>query len=456
MANNSSLYEQRHRIYEAWKRHNSASKAALELGLHRTTILQWVQRVQHEMNGGQPSRAAQAAANKQTVATVLAHQPEVIFENKIEPAITKAEPLPVAERVTADREAQRNGAEVKELREKYKHSLDQIAQLETQVEALTVIRQNVAPVRIQPDESMQGGQAAALWLASDWHVGATVDPRTVNGLNEFNPDIAERRVKNFFANGLRLVRKERQNIAIDTLVLWLGGDLLENYLRPENLESNSMSPVQEALFAKSLIMGGLDMLKADGGFKRIIIPCSYGNHGRTTEKKQINTGHKNSYEWALYKELERTYANDPVITVQVADGIFNYVDVFGRVLCFSHGDHTKYSSGIGGLSVPLIKSVHRSNATRRAYLHAFGHYHQWMPYAASNGFMVNGSILGINAYALSIGASPEPAVQGFALIDSERGVTIQAPIIVEQEIAETPNRAKVATAERGTSGKTKK
>ena len=442
MAAIKSLKEQRFEIYELWQRLGSARAVARELGLNPTSVNTWVDRVRRELG-----------ATGKTAATE-----KKVFENRIEPEIEiKPEPVPVADRVTADREAHRAGAEVRELRERYKHSLEQIAQLETQVEALTVIRQNVAPVRIQPDESMQGGQAAALWLASDWHVGATVDPRTVNGLNEFHPDIAEKRVKNFFANGLKLVRKERQNVTIDTLVLWLGGDLLENYLRAENLESNSMSPVQEALFAKSLIMGGLEMLKADGGFKRIIVPCSYGNHGRTTEKKQITTGHKNSYEWALYKELERTYQNDPVIQIQVADGIFNYVDVYGRLLCFSHGDHTKYGGGLGGISIPLVKAVHRANTTRRAYLHAFGHYHQWMPYAASNGFMVNGSILGINAYALSIGASPEPPVQGFALIDADRGVTIQAPIIVEHEIQEAANRAKVAVAGKGGSnGKAKK
>lgn len=426
------LYERRFEIYQAYQRLNSTRKVALELGLNSTTVLSWVQKVARELGVPSPTEKPKRKAE----------DPAPILENQIEPErIVISEPLPIADRVTADREAHRAGAEARELRERYRHSLEQIAQLETQVEALTAIRQTVAPIRIAADNTKVGGQAAALWLASDWHVGATVDPRTVNGLNEFNPDIAEKRVKNFFANGLKLVRKERQNVTIDTLILWLGGDLIENYLRNENMESNSMSPVQEALFAKSLIIGGLEMLKADGQFKRIVVPCSYGNHGRTTEKKQISTGHRNSYEWALYKELERTYQNDPVIQIQVADGIFNYVEVFGRLLCFSHGDHTKYNGGIGGLTIPLIRSVHRANATRRAYLHAFGHYHQWMPFAASNGFLVNGSILGINAYALSIGASPEPPVQGFALIDAERGITIQAPIIVEEEIRETVNRS---------------
>jgi hypothetical protein len=43
---------------------------------------------------------------------------------------------------------------------------------------------------------------------------------------------------------------------------------------------------------------------------------------------------------------------------------------------------------------------------------------------------VNGSVIGFNAYAMSIKATPEPPQQFFHLLDSRRGKTAQCPIWV--------------------------
>jgi hypothetical protein len=37
-------------------------------------------------------------------------------------------------------------------------------------------------------------------LASDWHIEETIDPETINYLNEYNPKIAKQRAEKFWNN----------------------------------------------------------------------------------------------------------------------------------------------------------------------------------------------------------------------------------------------------------------
>lgn len=337
----------------------------------------------------------------------------------------------VADVVATDRQRIRLEAQLKETERRYDETLRQLEESEARQSALLSVQESVSPVKIEADLSVNGGQATAIWQASDWHVGERVEPSTINYLNEYNPDIATARAKRFFQNGLKLVRKERQDVQIDTLILWLGGDLITGYIHDELEESNYLSPTEESLLAKQLIMGGLKLLKEDGEFKRIIVPTSFGNHGRTTKKRRISTGYRNSYEWMLYKELEAHYQGDDVIEMRVVNGYLNYVDCYSYPLVFHHGDDTYYKGGVGGMTVPLLKYIARIDQQRRVYMHSIGHYHTRLPFAPWYRFQANSSLIGYNAYAQSIGASPETPTQNFQLLDAARGATIAAPIVVE-------------------------
>ena len=93
---------------------------------------------------------------------------------------------------------------------------------------------------------------------------------------------------------------------------------------------------------------------------------------------------------------------------------------------FWHGDSVKYGGGIGGLTIPLIKAIHKYNEQVDAYFNFMGHYHQlWQ---ATRDCIVNGSGIGVSPYAQRIGASPEEPMQSFALMDNKYGITAKMPI----------------------------
>ncbi len=356
----------------------------------------------------------------------------------VEDAIASDSPQAVASETSSteidtDRARFRLESQLKEYQDKYKDALSQLGDAEARAEVLLDIQQPVKPIKITVGAKSAKGEAVAIAQASDWHVEERVDPQTVNGLNEYNPEIAEARAQTYFKNLLKLVRKERQDVAIDTLILHVGGDLVSGYIHEELEESNYLSPVEAVQFAKRLILGGLKFLKEDGEFKRIVVPTSYGNHGRSGKKLRVSTGHKNSFEWMIYRDMAGLLANDDVISFQVVDGYFNYVECFGQWLRFHHGDAIKYGGGIGGVTIPLLRYLARVNMQRPATADFLGHFHQLTPYSRSNRFVVNGSLIGFNSYAQRIGASPEPPLQSFHLFDAKHGFTISAPIIVEDE-----------------------
>src|SRR5262249_8494702 len=163
-------------------------------------------------------------------------------------------------------------------------------------------------------------------------------------------------------------------------------------------------PTEASLFAQDLITGGLKFLLENGDFKTIKIPCSYGNHGRTTQKKKIATGAKNSFEWLMYNNLARQFADEPRVEFQIADGYLTYVDVFGYLCRFHHGDAIGYQGGVGGVTIPLNKFIARANQQCVAALDSLGHFHQHLAYSYVNKFQINGSLIGFGPYAQWIGA----------------------------------------------------
>lgn len=330
-------------------------------------------------------------------------------------------------RVQSLRRHAKQAAELSRLKAENKALTVEIELVSEQLTAALEMGREFSPKPIPSPPKGAPAEATAIVLASDWHVGARIEPKVVNGLNKFNPDVARQRSAAFFHGIVRLARKERQNIKVPHLVLWIGGDLLSNVIHPELAESNYMSPTQELVFAQELFSDGLKFLADHGGFKSITIPCSTGNHGRTTEKIRVSTEYRNSYEHLLYWQLAAKF-KDPLYNWIIEDSYYTYFKIYGRTHRFSHGHFVRYQGGVGGLTVPLLKSIKRANDQKRADHDHLGHFHQLTRHGQ---FTVNGSLCGFDAYALSIGANPERPQQALDLVDSKRGFTISAPIILD-------------------------
>jgi len=181
------------------------------------------------------------------------------------------------------------------------------------------------------------------------------------------------------------------------------------------------------LWWRPRLVSGIDRLLADSKLERILIPCSYGNHGRSTHKPYRSLGAIHNYEWALYQFLALHYADEPRVKILADKSAHQYVHVYDWDLHFHHGDEANYQGGVGGITIPLNKAAAQWDLAAKCHYHHFGHWHQ---YIDTGRILVNGSVIGYNAYAMAIKATPEPPQQAFYLLDSKRGKTCKSPIWV--------------------------
>lgn len=328
-----------------------------------------------------------------------------------------------------DKEIRREKARYKDLFSKYSHLLGEYEELDKMFSDSLLIEKNISPLPVKVTETGDDHEATAIASASDWHCGETVRKEQVHGMNEYNPEVARRRANKFAVNLVKLVEKERKSLPIHNLVLFLGGDFIGGYIHPELEQTNSMTPVQETQFASELLISSIDYILANGGFKRVILLMSVGNHGRTTKKMQFANLVETSYETLIYDNIAKAFRNDERVEINFPESGIGYQEVYGHTVRFYHGHQVRYKDGVGGLTIPLNKKQAKWDKTRKADLNLMGHWHSFG--TPNNNTILNGSLKGIDAYAMENGFDYQPPVQAFTLIDSKYGRTVTCPIFCD-------------------------
>lgn len=324
-----------------------------------------------------------------------------------------------------DRKISRLEQRVRELSSKYEHAVGELESQEKRNAFLTDISGERNAESWDREVKLGTSKATAVVLASDWHVGERVDPNTVNGKNSYDEIEAGKRIKRFFHK--IPVYVERYVPMTKAIVLWAGGDFITGYIHEELAESNTMSPAEECLFFRDAFNAGLKFLLKECPGRRIIIPTSYGNHGRTTLKPRASTGATNSFEWLTYKVMERDWRNEPRVEWRVGEGYHLYLDLHGRKVRGHHGDAIKFMGGVGGIHIPIRKAIAQWNKIQRVDLDFMGHHHE---YVDGGYYSVNGSLIGYGAYSLKIKADFQPPSQTFLVFDGKFGVRQSTRIFV--------------------------
>jgi len=337
----------------------------------------------------------------------------------------EAEPDPVEERERRDERA-RDRKQIDRL-------VDELRQSRARQSFLDTISHNQAPPVILPRERSSGiREMTPIVLASDWHVEERVDPEAIAHRNAFDLSIADQRIRRFFDAIIWHIEHQRASgkIAIRDMVLWLGGDLMSGYIHEELVENNALSPTKTILWLMPRLRNGIYTLVNALKLDSLTIPCSFGNHGRTTQKPRISTGYANSYEWLMFHTLAQELERDKRIRFEITNSAHQYVQVYDRTLHFHHGDDIKYQGGVGGLSIPLLKAIPQWDMVKYADIHVIGHYHQLTDLGR---VVVNGSLIGYGPYSQRIKATFEVPQQAMFYVDSKRGKCMPAALWLDTE-----------------------
>ncbi len=290
-------------------------------------------------------------------------------------------------------------------------------------------------IPILPRKQKSGGprEMCAVVLLSDLHVEEEVKP--IEPFEAYNLEIAGRRLERIFTSVVDLVKHHRADgkYLIDYLVPWLGGDFMTGYLHEDNVRTSQLSPSETSLWLLPRLEGGIRYMLDELDLAHIEIPCSFGNHGRTTIKPLISAGAENSFEWLLYHTLAMQMKDEKRVHFHITKASYQYLKVYDWSLMFHHGDQVRYAGGILGPGVPFMKAIDAWNTTKHADYSHIGHLHNYNIFGRG---VMNGSLIGHSPYSMSVKARKEEPCQAFYLLDAKKGACMHTKLWVGDAPAE--------------------
>lgn len=264
----------------------------------------------------------------------------------------------------------------------------------------------------------KSGTRYAVALFSDAHIEETVKAASVMGLNEYNIKIARERIEKYFANLVSCLNTDK----VEYLLFASLGDTISGFIHEELSQSNELTPLEATFEAQNLIYNGLKYICENTELKRIKFVGIVGNHSRVTKKIQHANGYKMSYEWLMYKNIEKQAEIEGLpIEFDIPESEMAIEDTSdGKRFLFIHGFQIKGSGNgtvcgiypsLGRLSLKYGK-VYKQD---KIYL---GHFHSCISIPNA---VVNGSIIGYNSFALTNGFAYEEPAQMYELYDTNIG-----------------------------------
>ena len=287
-------------------------------------------------------------------------------------------------------------------------------------------------------QSLTKQAAIPMTMWSDWHYGEVVKPAEVCGLNEFNSDIAQKRIKKLVDRTIRLVKgfafKEKSSLPIPGIVVCLGGDMISGDIHEELADTNDRKPLECIDELIDITAAALEKLADE--FGKVFVPCVVGNHGRTSHKPRMKGRIVTSYEWNLYCNLKRYFRNDERVQFLISENTDAYFTVAGHRFLLTHGDSLGVSGGDGiiGAIGPIMRGAFKTFNSEAQVGREFdtvvmGHWHQelWLP-----GAIVNNALKGYDEYArLKMRAKFQRPGQNLWFIHPEQGITARMQVYVD-------------------------
>ena len=285
-------------------------------------------------------------------------------------------------------------------------------------------------------DTSQGVTGVPCTIWSDWHLGEVVTRAETNGVNEFNLEIAEQRIKRLVEKTISLCFENMVNPDYPGIVINLLGDIVSGGLHPELAESDELDIFPMILWAVDKISWALGEM-ADR-FGRVFVACAPGNHGRVFDRKPRAKGYVyRNADWLIYNLLDKAFKNDDRIQFSIpATGECLY-RVYDHVYMAVHGDDLGVRGGdgimgaLGPISRGEVKMRHSSAQIGRDYdTLLMGHWHQtlWLPRVH-----VNNALKGYDEFARRmLRATPTAPAQSLWFTHPRYGITAQWSIYLDE------------------------
>lgn len=319
-------------------------------------------------------------------------------------------------------------AELKFLRAEVKRLQSAVHNQESFFERLVeAARHPLDPPEFRLEPSTGRKRRDVILHLSDLHYGELVrEEDTPGGLNVFNRRIFRLRLERYVKAVIGSLRDFAAGHTLDNLIFALGGDIVTgDEIFPNQIWALDRHPVEQVLEVADLLSWALREImhvsSEELGMSGVYIYCVPGNHGRMKGTKRSGGQPPTySWDWLVYKLLERDLANYPVNTFGIEPAGVLYFGSKDHIFQLSHGHEIRGALSISFYGVGRFDA--RSIRTQKIIPDALllAHYHQAASIPIGYGESLhNGSFLGANNLAQFTGASP--ASQNLYLVSEEFG-----------------------------------
>lgn len=289
-----------------------------------------------------------------------------------------------------------------------------------------------APAWVASTAGKHASPGTPVLVLSDLHWGEVVDPKQIGGVNKYDLDIAQERLKHVVQRAVDLLRIVDAGMTYDGIVVVLAGDNCSGDIHEELQATNELPTIPTILDLAAHLESAIGMLA--GVFGKVYVPCVTGNHGRNTRKVWAKDRTRTSFDWLLYKMLERSFRDDERVTLGIADGPDLPFTVHGRRYLLTHGDRLgSGGDGMIGFLGPVTRGDHKRRTRQQQIGQPYdalicGHWHQ---YVHTQRLIVNGSLKGYDEYAYTEAFPFEPPQQALWVVHPKHGETFRMPVRCE-------------------------
>jgi predicted phosphodiesterase len=458
--------ERAQQVAEAWRsgiaRNLTTAALAGELGINTGTLYQWRRKAEKALGIVLPtSTAAPAVAGRERAKAMLSALPplpsytpaaqmvgnsgaipEPLSAQRVanEPVPDPGTSVPTEGAAAPERDPIAEDAEIRSLRREVKELRKVSADLAAIQRIIGKIDAGItddAPAWTR--EAPKGGKlihGVPTLMLSDLHFGEVVFANQVNGVNQYNTEIAKRRLRRAVEGSIRLLRQTLAPGEFGGMVVVLGGDMVEGVIHDEIRDTVDETVMQAVITLHDELVPHLKVLCDE--FGRLHVPCVAGNHGRLDRKPRQKNGPALNFDWLLYQFIARTIGSDAAyrdrITFQIPEGYECSYRIHGLRYMLTHGDAFKGGNGITGPLLPWMRGNLKASKSYSAMGLPYdvlvqGHWHQ-LRYLRS--IIVNGSLVGYNEYAAKNHFDFETPQQALWLTHPTRGLTFQEAVFAEE------------------------
>lgn len=270
----------------------------------------------------------------------------------------------------------------------------------------------------------QGGRRSAILHISDIQYGEEICIQSMDGVNSYDLDIANRRIARYFQKAHRFLTELWQGQRVEEVVVLLNGDMISGALHHELDRTDGARPLEAAKLVAQQLIAGISLLSGEGFSIRII--STPGNHGRMTLKPESKGHVLQNYDTLVAWFIEAAFNGNPDITVTYSKSVDALFNIFAFPMLVTHGDRMGSRGGQGflGATATILRGHHKlaaDYAQRGVNLYKIftGHFHT----IAETPFgFANGTMAGWSEYARDGRMRCAPASQDYFVIHEEHGI----------------------------------